>query len=102
LVPFGQQTWPPRLILFSSPDPKGHVRYCHHLASVVHPSSIVRSLTFHILIYSSETTGPNGTKLGRKHLYKILYKTSSFGSIRPTNMAAVTKNRTYGKIVRFW
>jgi hypothetical protein len=39
LVPFGQQTWPPRLILFSSPDPKGHVRYCHHLASVVHPSS---------------------------------------------------------------
>jgi hypothetical protein len=24
---------------------------------------------------------------------------SSFGSIRPTNMAAVTKNRTYGKNV---
>ena len=22
---------------FSSPDPKGHVRYCHHLASVVRP-----------------------------------------------------------------
>jgi hypothetical protein len=42
--------------------PKGHVRYCHHLASVVRP------LTFHILIYSSETTGPNGTKLGRKPL----------------------------------
>ena len=133
---------------FSSPDPKGHVRYCHHLASVVRP------LTFYILIYSSETTGPNGTKLGRKHLYKvlykvssfrpipptnmaakgnscfwlanvkkifssetawpngaklgrkhlckILYKTSSFNSIRPTNMAAVTKNRTYGKIARFW
>ena len=133
---------------FSSPDPKGHVRYCHHLASVVRP------LTFHILIYSSETTGPNGTKLGRKHLYKvlykvssfrpipptnmaakgnscfwlpnvkkifssettwpnetklgskhlckILYKTSSFSSIRPTNMADVTKNRTYGKIARFW
>ena len=28
--------------LFSSPDPKGHVRYCHHLASVVRPSSVVR------------------------------------------------------------
>ena len=121
--------------------------HCHHLASVVRP------LTFHILIYSSETTGPNGTKLGRKHLYKvlykissfrpisptnmaakdnscfwlanvkkifssetvwpngaklgrkhlckILYKTSSFISIRPTNMAAVTKNRTYGKINTF-
>ena len=25
---------------FSSPDPKGHVRYCHHLASVVRPSSV--------------------------------------------------------------
>jgi hypothetical protein len=45
---------------------------------------------------------PNGAKLGRKHLCKILYKTSSFGSIRSTNMATVTKNRTYGKIARFW
>jgi hypothetical protein len=38
----------------------------------------------------SETAWQNGAKLGRKHLCKILYKTSSFGSIRPTNMAAVT------------
>jgi hypothetical protein len=51
-------------------------------------------------IFSSETAGPNGAKLGRKHLCKILYKTYSFNSIRPTNMAAVTKNRTYGKIAR--
>jgi hypothetical protein len=40
--------------------------------------------SFHILIYSSET---NGTKLGRKHLYKVLYKFSSFRPIPPTNMA---------------
>ena len=37
--------------IFSSPDPKGHVSYCHHWSSV-------RPLTFHILINSSETTGP--------------------------------------------
>ena len=74
---------------FSSPDPKGHVRYCHHLASVVGP------LTFHILIFSSETTWPNGTKLGSKHLCKVLYKVSLFRSIWPINMAA--KNYSF-----FW
>jgi hypothetical protein len=73
-VPFRQQIWPPRTILVS--DVKK--------------------------IFSSETARPNGAKLGRKHLCKILYKTSSFGSIRSTNMAAVIKNRTYGKIARFW
>jgi hypothetical protein len=33
------------------------VSYCHHFSSVVRPS------TFHILIFSSETTGPIATKL---------------------------------------
>jgi hypothetical protein len=41
---------------------------------------------------ASETTGSNGTKLGRKHLYKVLYKVSSFRPIPPTNMA--TKGNT--------
>ena len=61
-IPFHQQIWPPRAILVSD------------------------WLLFK-KIFSSETAGQNGAKLGRKHLCKILYKTSSFGSIRPTNMA---------------
>ena len=69
-VPFHQQIWPPRAILVSD------------------------WLLFK-KIFSSETAWPNGAKLGRKHLCKILYKTFSFGSIRPTNMATVTKNRTW-------
>jgi hypothetical protein len=45
---------------------------------------------FHILI-SSETTWPNGTKLGSKHLCKVLYKVSPFRSIWPTNMVTKIK-----------
>jgi len=45
-------------VFFSSPDPKGHVRYCHHLVW----SS---SANFYIFIFFSETTGSIETKLGR-------------------------------------
>ena len=57
---------------FSSPDPKCHVSYCHHFSSVV--SSVVRPSTFHILIFSSETTGPIATKLWWNGPWKFFFQ----------------------------
>jgi hypothetical protein len=38
--------------------------------------------------YIDASTWPNGTKLGSKHLCKVLYKVSPFRSVPPTNMTA--------------
>ena len=63
---------------------KGNVSFCHHLAS---SSVVCRPLTFHIAIFSSETPQPYELKLGRKHLWKVLYAYCSSCPDPLTNMA---------------
>jgi hypothetical protein len=52
-----------------------------------------RPLTFHILIFSSETPQLNELKFGRKHLWKVLYKVYVFYVDQKSKMAATAIHR---------
>jgi hypothetical protein len=61
------------------------VSYCHHFSSVVRPS------TFHILIFSSETTGPIATKLWWNGPWMAPFQNCVRWSWLPTKMATKLK-----------
>jgi hypothetical protein len=69
--------------------PKGQMRYCHHWASVVRPS--FRPLTYHILINSSEATGPIWTKLWWNGPWMAPFQNCFRWSQLPTKMAVKLK-----------
>ena len=100
--PFGETRWPPWSLIgrdiFSSPEPKAQVSYCHRAPSVVRPSvrrpSVRRpsSVNFHIFNFSSETAERNSTKLDRKQDLNALYQVCVFRVDRKNKMAALASD----------
>ena len=89
-------TFCPRFIsyyIISSPDQNVSYMYCYHWASVV-----CLSLAFCILINFSKTTGPIWTKLWWNGPWVVPFQNCVQQSPPPpTKMAAITKNRKFGK-----
>ena len=61
-------------------------------SSVVRPSSVCPSLTFHIFDFSSETAKRNSTKLDRKQDRNVLYQVCVFRVDRKNKMAALASD----------
>ena len=72
-----------RIHLFSSPEPKAQVSYCHSASSVGLSSGVI----FHIFDLS-ETTERNWTKLDRKQDLNVLYQVCVFRADPKNKMAA--------------
>ena len=68
--------------LFSSPEPKAQVSYCHSAPSVVRPSVVVcrPSVNFHIFIFFSRTAWWILMKLGRDEVLMVPYKCCCFSA----------------------
>ena len=73
--------------LFSSPEPKAKVSYCHSAPSVVRPS-----VNFHIFDFSSETAERNSTKLDRKQDLNAFYQVCVFRADRKNKMDALASD----------
>ena len=80
------------MALFSSPEPKAQVSYCHSAPSVVRPSVRRPSVNFHIFDFSSETAEQNSTKLDRKQDPNALYQVCVFRADRKNKMAALASD----------
>ena len=79
-------------LIFSAPEPKAQVHYCDHALSVVCPSVVRPSLTFHIFDFFSETAERNSTKLDRKQDLNVLYQVCVFRADRKNKIAALASD----------